>query len=1150
MLTRIVQAARVGAEHRHAAIQSVVSAEARDVRRAHEHEISARHERCSLDERVVDALGELHSGQIQRNRGAGVVELDIFVAARRGIEHQLGDAQIRQQVPLVERPAAIELDRQRPVAVPARGVRVQHAHAITAAHAQDVRGNRDVRVEGRDWAAVPNCFDLVPVRLLRIVVRAGRVGHFAHAPAQRLERVRASVRAGAELQLVDGKPDRTDVRVGRARGPDGIGRDRVEREGGVGRPIIDIALQQLQSARKGLREPGRIRRLRRPVVEAPMTRLARRVLGIRGADHLRVVVPHHAVGIEDGRPVCRTTQQVRVFVDERVGLIVVPQEIADFTHTIAKLNIDVRQAAGIREVVEQPALERLVAAGLTSAIHVIRPSEVEVPGASFPQARLGIAVEEIVFTVCDVVVMNALGDDLIVVMAHHIPVRSPPLLGRTGVIRLEIGEVGFIRRPVWSEVVQFARAAFHLVKIAIRQTVLFEEASVLLLDGEIDAPEITFVLRGRAGFLPFIDHAERAEGGVRSFHSSEIEQLETDRLKHPLLPAMIEVPLLDARAEIQLRPRHAVFAAPVVAHLQIVTAIEIELPHVLAHRVTPHAAARTIANVIEHLAVIHQRAAPLIKIPAVAAEPRRRRHGVAFADEMKRRQPAHRIAGEALHHAIRTCATRLHSTGPTRNAVVHEVSKVRLRVVGIRNTDRCPEGIRHCDAITNQPPVDLHRRRKNRGEHSITGSQVAQGTTVVHGQRNPVRGIRVRRIRQIDVGSRLHDLVLQRDAGDAVRVRDFRGDADRLAGSWLFRVVLHLANLRGSVAGKDSVDTTGTRSCAARTTGLTDQSRVEEEIAAPGQRRVVCLHRDGVHASHEGGERIAHHVHIRERSLFKARNRRSAEAQLTGRKVRRVIHHERAVDPHLEAVIILRLENQPVELQRISHRELFPQEDRSVETIHVSQRCSNEQFSVTDRQRPHAPTAVIKRRLPPRRHGTGSLVRSLHVFPGLRSGEQRRVHQRRAARTAAGTSPASRQIIVERRMNQLDGIAISRSRRVTHRRPREAECKADLVLDLSGRIAQRQLLATAGEAGAAVGIERSERARCAILRLEKSRVLRHDHIAARRKIRGRKSVIQAIREGPAREIHHVGAPVVELHEFPRIGLHIRVVMNFVDDDCG
>ena len=101
--------------------------------------------------------------------------------------------------------------------------------------------------------------------------------------------------------------------------------------------------------------------------------------------------------------------------------------------------------------------------------------------------------------------------------------------------------------------------------------------------------------------------------------AGQVEQLEADRFEQPLLAAVPEIALLDDGAEIQLAPTDVVLVAVVVAGLEVVSAIEVELPHVLAHGVPPHAAAGAKANVVVHHAVVHQRSMPQVIAARVAA---------------------------------------------------------------------------------------------------------------------------------------------------------------------------------------------------------------------------------------------------------------------------------------------------------------------------------------------------------------------------------------------------------------------------------------------------------------------------------------------------------------------------------------------------
>jgi hypothetical protein len=69
------------------------------------------------------------------------------------------------------------------------------------------------------------------------------------------------------------------------------------------------------------------------------------------------------------------------------------------------------------------------------------------------------------------------------------------------------------------------------------------------------------------------------------------EQLKTDGFEETLFTAMPEVALLDDGGEVQDSPGFRVGFAVFVAGEEALGAVEIEFPHVLAHGVTPHAAA-------------------------------------------------------------------------------------------------------------------------------------------------------------------------------------------------------------------------------------------------------------------------------------------------------------------------------------------------------------------------------------------------------------------------------------------------------------------------------------------------------------------------------------------------------------------------------
>ena len=59
---------------------------------------------------------------------------------------------------------------------------------------------------------------------------------------------------------------------------------------------------------------------------------------------------------------------------------------------------------------------------------------------------------------------------------------------------------------------------------------------------------------------------------------------------------MLVIALLDACPQVQAPPRDVVLSPPIVARLEVVSAIEGELPHILAHGIAPRTAAGAIAD--------------------------------------------------------------------------------------------------------------------------------------------------------------------------------------------------------------------------------------------------------------------------------------------------------------------------------------------------------------------------------------------------------------------------------------------------------------------------------------------------------------------------------------------------------------------------
>ena len=105
-----------------------------------------------------------------------------------------------------------------------------------------------------------------------------------------------------------------------------------------------------------------------------------------------------------------------------------------------------------------------------------------------------------------------------------------------------------------------------------------------------------------------------------------------------------------------------------------------------------------------------------------------------------------------------------------------------------------------------------------------------------HCHRDPIRLIGS--IREFDVVARIDELIVQRNAADAVGISDLRGDQNRCAGDRLLGMMLDLSNLRRIVRGEDGVSRAGSRAVRSRARNRA-QTNVEETIAAPAQKDVL-----------------------------------------------------------------------------------------------------------------------------------------------------------------------------------------------------------------------------------------------------------------------------------------------------------------------
>ena len=192
-------------------------------------------------------------------------------------------------------------------------------------------------------------------------------------------------------------------------------------------------------------------------------------------------------------------------------------------------------------------------------------------------------------------------------------------------------------------------------------------------------------------------------------HAGQAEQFVTDRFKHSLLAAMQVIALLNVRSKARPSPERLVLAAPVVARLEVVSAIEPELPRVFSHGITPYAASHAVANVVVHLAVIDERPEPQIIVAAILVV---RSPGIPTCRREHRTLFRHQLIHRQSIHFVRADGERGRYPGtngpcPRRHAFVNEISEVRLRIVRVGDGNGRACRICGSDAVANQSAMRL-----------------------------------------------------------------------------------------------------------------------------------------------------------------------------------------------------------------------------------------------------------------------------------------------------------------------------------------------------------------------------------------------------------------------------------------------------------
>ncbi len=620
---------------------------------------------------------------------------------------------------------------------------------------------------------LPRAFEIAPRGAIRQQDHAGTVQRdrlgagrdFRDPPFHRREGagpLRVAEGGGFEGQSVAretagcGRGDRRRVRDG------GVSGLAVE----VAGALHDIALHDLDHAL----ERARIAVICGRLVEAALARLETgglvEVLRVGPGPHGPMVIPHRPVRIDDRQAAGRVVDDRGVLVDQLVHLVGVEQQIGHFAQAVLAGDVEGR-------VVQEPLLLPFIA-GIEAAI-ARGPGQVQVPGELPPQivrAPLGrrghgIQVIEEVLVVLEVAVAHRLRGRDIAVIGLEIHVLAPPLgRGIAAVAGHERVQVRLVQSPGGPLVVQRAGAALHLVEVAVGQVVLVEKAAVHLLDGHVQTPEVPIVLRAaggqgrmggvaRAVLVGLVDDPKLHIVGLGGRGPGQIVDPEGERLEHPLLAPLPETALLDARREIQLVPGGAVRISVIVAGLEVVPALEIDLGHILAHRVAPDSTSGTVADVVVDVAVIDESSPPLIIAAPVLGQPRAVLDVALLADQVVDGQAAHHFGG--ILDDGRDAG--LHRPAPGGYAIVDEIGKIRLRVIVVRHRDRIAEAIRYGDPVADQAAVHLHAGRNLHGVDIVQGPRIAAQAIIMHGDGGPP--VRVLGVKACDVGTGIHDLVLQ-----------------------------------------------------------------------------------------------------------------------------------------------------------------------------------------------------------------------------------------------------------------------------------------------------------------------------------------------------------------------------------------------------
>ena len=329
---------------------------------------------------------------------------------------------------------------------------------------------------------------------------------------------------------------------------------------------------------------------------------------------------------------------------------------------------------------------------------------------------------------------------------------------------------------------------------------LVQKAAVHLFDGHVQPPEVAVVLGPAAGqrrvcrvsssvFIRLVYDPELYPVCVRSRNAGHAEKLVGQCLEHPVLASLAETALLDARGEVQLVPLGIVFPAVVVTRLETMSPSEVELPHVLAHRVAPDPAAGTVLDVVVDFSVVDESAAPFVVAAGVVLEPGCSLDIRLLADKMIDGQTAHDIC------AVFDDGSRAGPDGaaPGGDAIVDEICEVRLRIITVRHHKTQLATVHYQDAVAHQPAMSLQRTWQLNRVNVVAGLFIGDESVIAHRDVRPVCA--VPQILDIYIAAGLDNLILQSYARHAVRVGYLSADRHCLTRRRLLGRMRDLADM-------------------------------------------------------------------------------------------------------------------------------------------------------------------------------------------------------------------------------------------------------------------------------------------------------------------------------------------------------------------